>query len=185
MKTMIFLRPHKDAEGIDEITIKQTPRFKTSELSGDEWRTSALIVMKRKGVVVYERPVHTMEDAASFLSWIFRVEAMENSKVPGLFGAKVTECFQSGCSDPSKNVYRLKEIYSSQGEGPLPKTEGFEYRRAFCEAHSHRGDSSFEDSDDNYELIKGEGGKVLRPDDISPAKFAGTIEIDPDKFLKP
>lgn len=184
MKKTVFLRPHKDSEGVDEITIKQTPRFKTSGLSGDEWRTSALITMKRKGVVVYERTVHTMELAASFLSWLLRVEATENSKVPALFGSKLEECFQPGCPERSVNVYRLKETYSDRGEGPLPKDDGVEYRRAFCEAHSHRGDASFEDSDQNYELVEGEGGKVIRPDDVSPAAFGGVFEIDRDKFME-
>ena len=32
-----------DDEGVDEITIKKVPRFKSSHMSGDEWRTSALV----------------------------------------------------------------------------------------------------------------------------------------------
>lgn len=44
-----------DDEFYDEIRITTVPRFKTSELSGDEWRVSTHVVVLRKGRVVAEK----------------------------------------------------------------------------------------------------------------------------------
>jgi hypothetical protein len=166
----IFHRPHSDAEGVDEIRMKVVPRFKTSGLSGDEWRVSTLVEFFRKGVKVYERSFHRLSDAAKFLPWILHVEMIEGVDAPieGLFRAEAEECHQPGCAETSVNLYRLKEVYSPQGEGPLPKHGKFEYRRSFCAKHSHRGDCGLEDADENYELIGGDGGKVIAPEDVSP-----------------
>lgn len=173
-----WYRPLEEWEGIDEITIKQTPRFKTSGLSGDEWRVSAVVTFKRKGQVVYERPVHRMEEAAAFLPWLLRVEVGENHppRARGLYGHYPDECAQPGCDKPPVNHYRIKKLYE-HGHGPLPD-DGQENRRAFCEGHSHRGDSDMEDNDENYELIQGEGHATIDPSKVSPAAFGGVVEVD-------
>lgn len=172
-------KPHEDSEGVDRIEIDTVPRFKTSGMSGDGWRVSTRIRFYRKGVQVFERGFNRLRDAVAFLPWVLHVEAIENSEVPALFGAKPEECFQPGCSEPSVNEYRLKQEWSPQGEGPLPK-KGWEVRRAFCMKHSHRGDAAFEDSDENYELVKGPGHKTLAPKDISPSVFGGMIDMSGD-----
>lgn len=184
MKHHVFHRPHSDAEGIDEIRIKTVPRFKTSELSGDEWRVSALCEFFRKGVKVYDRSFSSLKYAIQFLPWLVHVEMITGKDAPeaALFRADPDECHQPGCPDKAANVYRLKKIYSDTGEGPLPNESGFEYRRSFCVKHSHRGDCGLEDADVNYELVKGKGGKVIAPDDISPSGFGGVINAD--EFLK-
>ena len=41
-------RSHHDDEWYDEVRITTVPRYKTSSLSGDEWRTSARIQILRK-----------------------------------------------------------------------------------------------------------------------------------------
>lgn len=156
--TKPFFRAHKDWEGVDEITIKQVPRFKTSHLSGDEWRVSAVVTLKRKGEIVCDRVFHRMSDAARFLPWVLEVECPDQTRHKGLFGHYPDECAQPGCDQPSINRYRIKEIFSAQGEGPIPNE--LTYHRAFCAKHSHRGDSSREDSDDNYELMTGSGGEA-------------------------
>jgi len=46
------LRP--DANSFDEIRIRTIPRYKTSGLSGDEWRISMVTEFLRKGKVVHE-----------------------------------------------------------------------------------------------------------------------------------
>ncbi len=175
--TDVFEKPHPDSEAVDEIKMKMVPRFKTSDMSGDEWRVSCLIEFFRKGKKVYERSFHSIENAAKFLPWVLDVEMIEGQDAPspGLFSADLKECFQTGCSEPSTNVYRLKQIYSDDGDGPLPDN-GFEHRRAFCQKHSHRGNSDMEDSDANYELVEGTGEKVIAPEDVSPSAFGGTID---------
>ena len=169
-------RPHKDDEGVDEITIKLAPRFKTSGLSGDEWRVSAVIVFKRKGIVIYERPVHRMRDAAKYLPWLMEVEMPDKTEFKrGLYGHYPDECAQPGCDKPAVNHYRIKHLFSDQGDGPLPREASWEDRRAFCEGHSLRGDCGLEDADANYELIQGAGHKTIDPDKVSPSGFGGVI----------
>lgn len=169
-------RPHHDWEGVDEVSIKVEPRFKTSGLSGDEWRVSAVVTFKRKGEVIYERVTHRMADAAKFLSWYLEVEMPDKTTFKrGIYGHFPEECAQPGCDKPSVNHYRVKELYTAQGDGPLPNGTSWEHRRAFCEAHSCRGDSDMEDNDKNYELIQGAGHKVIRPEDVSPSAFGGVI----------
>lgn len=175
----VWYRPLEDWEGVDEITIRQVPRFKTSGLSGDEWRVSAVITLKRKGQVVHERPTHRMREAAAYLSWFLEVECQEETKHRGLYGHYATECAQPGCDKPAVNHYRIKKLYE-HGHGPLPDEGVAENRRAFCEAHSCRGDSDMEDNDENYELVEGAGHKVIAPGDVSPAAFGGVIELPPN-----
>ena len=50
-------------EYIDEVSVKTIPRFKTSGLSGDVWRKSALVEFKRKGYVVWYAAFSDMETA--------------------------------------------------------------------------------------------------------------------------
>ena len=45
-------RNHHDDEWYDEIRVTTVPRFKTSGLSGDEWRRSAKVTFLRKGIVL-------------------------------------------------------------------------------------------------------------------------------------
>ncbi len=96
------MKPHYRAlsewEGVDEIKIRQVPRFKTSGLSGDEWRVSAKIEFYRKGELVYERSVSRMRDAAKFLPWFLEVEIVEGDGCTfkrGLFGHFPEECKHS------------------------------------------------------------------------------------------
>lgn len=65
------LRRHKDDSYWDELIIlsgpvvlhgTMVPRYKTSGLSGDEWRVHAQLVVKRAGNVVVNRGFHRMND---------------------------------------------------------------------------------------------------------------------------
>ena len=47
------LRP--DGQAFDEIRIKTIPRYKTSGLSGNEWRYHAEVYLLRKGQIVKQR----------------------------------------------------------------------------------------------------------------------------------
>jgi hypothetical protein len=61
------LKLHHDDEGVDRIEIDIVPRFKTSDLSGDQWRVSARLRAYRKGELVGEQSYHNMETAVCFL----------------------------------------------------------------------------------------------------------------------
>ncbi len=85
-------------------------------------------------------------------------------------------CHQVGCAWPATVFYRLKEHYSDGGDGPLPN-EGAEYRTAFCQRHSQRGDCGSEDRDSNYELLAGEPDAVPHVD-VRRSATAGPVLID-------
>ena len=53
----------------DEVRIFTRPQFKTSDLSGKEWRTPAVVQLVRKGNVLYERGVRDINDAVIWLPW--------------------------------------------------------------------------------------------------------------------
>ena len=148
----IVSRAHSDSEGVDKIMIDVIPRYKTSELSGDEWRISARIQFYKKGEMIYETSLRYIHDAAQFLPWILNAELPEKA-CGRLHSVPEGVCNQPGCSNRSTVTYRLKCTYSAQGEGPLPENETFEYCRSFCDAHKTRGDCGLEDADMNYEQI--------------------------------
>jgi hypothetical protein len=148
-----YERLDKD-EYFDEITITTQPRWKTSGMSGDEWRTSAKITVKRKGHVIIETSVNNIRSAAAFLPWLL-LTMFENDhaqRVPDTIDEAL--CFQPGCSQPAVTTYKLKRDYCSDGK---PHELHSETRVAFCQRHLRRGDCGFKDSDANYELVSGLG----------------------------
>jgi hypothetical protein len=146
-----------DDEYFDEIHITTQPRYKTSGMSGDEWRTSARITVKRKGHVIVETSVNKIKSAAAFLPWLL-MTMFENDnaqRVPDEIDEAL--CFQPGCSKPAVTIYKLKSDYCRNGK---PHELHSETRVAFCQTHLRRGDCAFKDADANYELVSGPG-----PDD--------------------
>lgn len=155
MLNTIFYTSHPRDEFFDRAEIVVVPRYKTSDLSGDEWRISAILRLYRKGSVVHERSFGTFETACNYLPSEI-VRARENGTPEG-FDHKADEqkCFQPSCPRPGTTEVRLKERFSAQGER-LDASEGiraFEYRRRFCAEHATRGDCGREDSDANYEVV--------------------------------
>ena len=145
-----WYKRHHDDEIIDEIRIITVPRYKQSELSGDEWRTSARIEFKRKGVVVHTESFTAIKYAVSFLPYLF-VRCQED----GDFDSAHTDkdgCFQPGCPNKATVEYRAKHQYCDHC-GEIRDMSGIEMRRKFCEEHAIRGDCGLEDADDNYEAI--------------------------------
>lgn len=145
---------HPDDEGVDRIEIQVVPRYKTSGLSGDEWRVSAEIVAFRKGKEVGRKTFSRMEWAAAALPYLWNTAA-EWCEGPLYDGAVRGLCQQAGCLLPAIVTYRIKKEYSARGEGPLPPSTLISLRR-FCAAHKTRGDCGREDADGNYETVHGE-----------------------------
>ena len=56
MTDKLFDKPSRalkpDAQAFDEVRIVTVPRYKRSDLSGDEWRISAEIQFYRNGVLI-------------------------------------------------------------------------------------------------------------------------------------
>src|SRR5262245_2008064 len=130
------LRP--DAQGFDEVRIVTVPRYKESELSGDEWRISATIQLLRKGKVIVERGCGTVEAACTLVGG-FYMEAQDNGL--GHFAGDGIHCDQEGCADAATVRYQLKANYCRSGHRSEPSSPEF---RHFCERHKTRGDCSLE-----------------------------------------
>ncbi len=148
---------HHDDETFDEVSIRVIPRFKTSGLSGDEWRVSAVIELKRKGAVLWHRTLTRLDYAIKGLAW-FAATASESAMGDddgewnhGAYEKALELCCQPGCSEPFVNTYRLKELQVAQHSRVMEP--GGDAVIRFCKRHGRRGDSSLEDCDSNMELI--------------------------------
>lgn len=140
---------HHDRQAVDEVRIVTVPRYKTSGLSGDEWRISARITCLYKGQVVMERPALNVDSAVRYLdAWL--MQHMENG-YPQLAGRDEL-CDQEGCSEKATVTYRLKKRYSR--EGFSEDEQSFRpFILCFCDRHKTRGDCGLEDADTNYERV--------------------------------
>lgn len=153
MKDYISYMRHHDDEFYDEVTIRTEMRYKTSGMSGDEWRVGAVLQLKRKGEVIWEKFFTTVKTAVAALPWFF-ITASEGEIDLEALKRSDLKCAQPGCSNEPTTVYRLKKKYSNDGVASDP---AFETRIRFCQKHVKRGDCGLEDSDQNYELVSGEG----------------------------
>ena len=160
-----YWKPHRDDDGIDEIRIFVRERYKTSGLSGDEWRFARVMQFMCKGQVVFERAFNgSLDRVASWVPWMF-TDAMES----GDMGQRLNDirdkaglCMQPGCAEPAVSVYEIIEEFGSQGQRLHPdeaSSKWHSHRRRFCQRHLTRGDCGREDSDQNYRVISGPGPK--------------------------
>ena len=176
MSERVYLERLDDDEWHDMVSITTVPRFKTSGLSGDEWRTSAHLEIRRKGIVVFERYYHKISDAAAHLPWVLMTYAEEGVD-PHLTEGR---CMQPGCAELATTRYRKKIDGCGRCGGEKDATKfGTETHREFCARHAHRGDSDLDDMDDRYEVVDGAGprgpGKQSR--DESPSAFGGVLDL--------
>ena len=81
------LRP--GAQAFDEIRIVTIPRWRSSGLSGSEWRYSAQVQLLRKGVVVQEAGLRDVQTAAMALGWIW-LNAIDEGKGGTLGGSAIS-----------------------------------------------------------------------------------------------
>lgn len=154
----IWYERHPDDEWIDEIRIRVVPRYKTSGLSGDEWRVGAVIEIYRKGLLIKERFLSRIEYAVSALGGTLLDLADEGCSNYDEF---LKYCFQPGCSELGTVEYELIDEYYRGTSDVKPKQEWRKsVRRRFCTAHARRGDCGLEDSDANYWLASAPEGWV-------------------------
>lgn len=136
------LRP--DAQGFDEVRIVTVPRYKTSGLSGDEWRISGAIQLYRKGKLIHERHVRNVEMGCVFAAAAY-YEAQDDGKA--YFAGDGIHCDQEGCNAAAEVRYRLIHNFCREGHQTDPHRPTY---RHFCERHKKRGDCALEDADVNY-----------------------------------
>jgi hypothetical protein len=163
-----FHRRHHDDKIIDEFDLKPKLRYKSSGLSGDEWRVSYELTIKRKGTILFQRSYHTPQDAIHHMPWLMRamfeggIEGFDEKAWEQRIADDETTCAQPGCGEPGTVCYQFKDIYAPNGEGPLPNEDApYPYVTQFCAAHSTRGDCGREDAESNYIKLSGE---VEEPD---------------------
>lgn len=147
----VWDKSHPDDEYIDEVRIKTVPRWKTSGLSGDEWRVSATLQFLRKGHVIFERGFNSIETAIAAAPWFGKTKGEDEQwkRIP--VEVERCLCMQPGCSEKATKEFKIKQEYSRH-EGVKKESFG-EQRRRFCDKHQRRGDCGLEDADDNYEAI--------------------------------
>jgi len=141
-----------DAQGVDEIHITTVPRYKTSGLSGNEWRISALCKVYRKGELVDEFGMRDVKNCVQALP----SKLMEMGDEGKFFfgGGEKGKCDQEGCKEKATELFRMKKKHCR--EHPSKHFEILDKEnvvRGFCKKHSTRGDSDYNDQDSNYELI--------------------------------
>jgi len=184
MKETLAIRP--DAQAFDEIRIVTVPRYKMSEMSGDEWRIAAHVEFYRKGELKVQKSYCDVESAVHMLSATYMEAVEAEAYYAGIDG----KCDQEGCSAPPEVFYRRKvEVCQRCGmkqEDHLANDGRCGYRievRKFCRKHSKRGDCGRDDSDANYELLR---GSVEEPPNevCRRAKFV-TVNLGPEDLEGP
>jgi len=149
---------HHDDEWVDEVHITTVPRFKQSGLSGDEWRTSAIVQIQRKGVVLRERSYHSIAIALDYIGSIVGFAPASYDREEAGWDSSTGEalCFQPGCSEYA--TIEVRKIREACRSGHVTSLDGREARVRWCEKHKHRGDAGLDDADTNYEPITAGGG---------------------------
>ena len=141
-----------DFESFDEIRLYVVPRFKQSELSGDEWRQHVQIDFMFKGEKVAEASYSRMQDAIGFLysDWIKFQEPIPKRIIEIEHAGK---CDQPSCREDAIARFWIGRLFGRQGEtlDPAEAVPAWSKSyRQFCAFHAGRGDSDREDNDENY-----------------------------------
>lgn len=139
-----------DAQPFDEIRVKVVPRYKQSELSGDEWRISTLTQFYRKGRLIFETGHGTMEATCGLMyaDYLKATEHGSGKVPPGVFyGGEGDFCDQEGCAETATVTYQKKLDYCRSGHRRELHRPTI---RKFCSQHKTRGDCGLDDADANY-----------------------------------
>lgn len=137
------MRP--DAQAFDEIRIRTVPRYKESELSGDEWRISASVDFYRNGNIVHTVEGYRNVEVCCNLLPFFHSRACDDGHA--YFASIDDICDQEGCGNIATVRYQKIDSYCREGHKTTPHSP--EYRQ-FCEHHKTRGDCGLDDADQNY-----------------------------------
>lgn len=146
---------HPDDKHVDEARLKVLERYKTSGLSGDEWRFNYAIELVYKGEVfahcgVGGDPVYAAIELARAVSigWgELEMDQRWEVKIPRNLGEV---CCQPGCAEKATRFYRMREKYSRGCWFKAPNDGYSPDHRAFCSRHARRGDCGLDDADANY-----------------------------------
>lgn len=156
LKAWITFKRLDDDEWYDSVNLFIVPRYKQSELSGDEWRHHVEVQFLRKGNVLKERGFGNIEAALDFIPSMRHYSFSEDDDAEHKKRQSIdfdALCFQPGCAEKATVEYRLKKEYCQVAPHDGGHVPHFDVRRRFCVKHKTRGDCGFEDSDMNYEIV--------------------------------
>jgi len=152
---------HPDDVRFDRIEVRLVERWKTSGLSGDEWRFSTIIELYRRGRRLYRYESHDQDFALLHLARLpylapatFEDEGWEpvwredGKGDPWGSRAEWRHCAQPGCKLPAVVRYPLLRHYDDTCSMSRPAEAG-DFRE-FCRLHSRRGDCALDDGTTNY-----------------------------------
>lgn len=173
----LWHKRHPDSGWYDRIEFDVVPRYKTSGLSGDEWRVSVRARWYFKGLLVGEEWFgRDIERAVSYLPHVLAV-ASDSGASNEWLKHEEKKCDQPGCSADAVGRFKLKRETSQSGDWLDTSESSFEHYRQFCRQHIRRGDCGREDSDSNYEPMDGVGPDSSSNVIESPAVFGGVVNI--------
>ena len=174
MLNKLFHRRLPDFEIYDEINLKVIPRYKTSELSGDEWRQSIHIDFMFKGMLVKTEICRDMKTAIMLLGSYYLKEFAIPKEVLAI---EKESCDQPSCPKKAIGRLKLKKLTDSTGDWLDMKEQYAEYYRQFCSEHIQRGDCGREDTDDNYTPMDTASSTDSTNKERSPSHFGGIIDF--------
>ena len=178
-----------DQQLFDKVTITTKPRYKTSHISGNQWRIGAEVTISYKGRTLWE--TLDVTNVSTALQTLARDLYTDDFLMALNDKVNVDDlCDQEGCDQPWTHVYRMKNDVCVHCATKKPATDGVinsrPALRKFCERHAQRGNQGLEDVQDNYEVVSTPDGQKAGTEPIastlttdeSRAGFAGTITAD-------
>lgn len=162
-------------EWIDQITFRTVYRYKTSDLSGDEWRFNIYAEFFFKGQRVHETTFRSMEVASMLLPSILL--DLPETTVNQISKLDETTCDEPGCSQRWAGRLQLKRLTASDGSWLDQSENTLKYFRKFCLKHIQRGDCSREDADDNYIPLDKIDARDTQNAEESPSIFGGIVDL--------
>jgi hypothetical protein len=148
---MLGEREHRvnrpDHQMFDEIRIVTKPRYKQSDLSGDEWRIHAETQFWCKGRLMKIAECSNVHYAVTMLGGEY-VRKCDEGRQDIKYEQKY--CDQEGCLEPHNNEKRFLKARYTRTEGLRHSEHSGDYRM-FCDRHSRRGDCGLDDADSNYQ----------------------------------
>jgi hypothetical protein len=175
----LWHKRHPDSGWYDRVELDIVPRYKTSGMSGDEWRTSVRLRWFFKGLQVGEEYFgRDIELALGYVPHVLAVASDGGASNEWLEHEK-KKCDQPGCAEDAVARFKLKRETAKDGSYLDPaETEHHESYRKFCKRHLRRGDCGREDADANYEPMDGIGPDGSTNVIESPSAFGGVVVLD-------
>ena len=169
----MYHRRTRDFEVYDRIELKVVPRYKTSGLSGDEWRTSVQVDFWFKGQLIKSVRRSTMQFAVMFLASDFYSDMIPKE----VRDAEKSKCDQPGCDKLAVGFLSVGKLTADDGAWLDMADQSLKYYRQFCTEHIKRGDCDREDCDENYTPLNDLSAEDSTNTKESPSAFGGTMEI--------